>query len=191
MLRQRTDILPTIGQFRHYTTISPTIQQPLSNPAPTIGNLNPSVTVLQPPHNHLPTIFHSPRLSVRGPVRHASAASIVTSARHRAAKWTDIRSHSEATTPIQPFPNPDTDAPNRLATKPPTPTSTILRVESKNDFNATIPHSRFSNHNSTTRKRIREAAAESYSSWSLGEYAVSIRPGLRSTASLPPGIMRR
>ena len=58
-------------QFNHYTTISPTIheplstpdtdttnrhstisqtiQQPLSNPAPTIGNLNPSTTVLQPP----------------------------------------------------------------------------------------------------------------------------------------------
>ncbi len=42
------------------------------------------------------------------------------------------------------------------------------------------------NRHSTTRKRIREAAAESSSSWSLGEYAVSIRPGLRSTASLPP-----
>ena len=71
---------------RHYTTISPTIQQPLSNPAPSIGNFNPSTTVLQPPHNHLPTIFHSPRLSVRGPVRHASAASIVTSARQCAGQ---------------------------------------------------------------------------------------------------------
>ena len=36
--------------------------------------------------------------------------------RHRAAKWPDLRSHSESPTPIQPFPNPDTDAPNRLAT---------------------------------------------------------------------------
>ena len=64
--------------------------------------------------------------------------------------------------------------------------STILRVESKNDFDSTIPHPIFSNHNSTTRKRIREAVSESSSSWNLGEYAVSIRPGLRSTASLPP-----
>ena len=32
-----------------HSTISQTIQQPLSNPAPTIGNLNPSTTVLQPP----------------------------------------------------------------------------------------------------------------------------------------------
>ena len=42
------------------------------------------------------------------------------------------------------------------------------------------------NHAPTTRKRIREAAAESSSSWSLGEYAVSIRSDFRSTASLPP-----
>jgi hypothetical protein len=66
--------------------------------------------------------------------------------------------------------------------------STILRVKSKNDFDTTIPHPIFSNHNSTTRKRIREAAAESSSSWSLGEYAVSIRSDFRSTASLPPHI---
>ena len=32
---------------------------------------------------------------------------------------------------------------------------------------------------------IREAAAEGSSSWTLGEYAVSIRSDLRSTASLP------
>ena len=32
-----------------HSTISQTIQQPLSNPAPTIGNLNPSTTVLHPP----------------------------------------------------------------------------------------------------------------------------------------------
>ena len=64
--------------------------------------------------------------------------------------------------------------------------STILRVESKNDSDSTIPHPIFSNHNSTTRKRIREAAAESSSSCSLGEYAVSIRSDFRSTASLPP-----
>ena len=38
---------PTIGQLKHYTTISPTTAQPLSNPAPTIGNLNPSATVLR------------------------------------------------------------------------------------------------------------------------------------------------
>ena len=38
----------------------------------------------------------------------------------------------------------------------------------------------------TTRQRIREAAAESSSSWSLGGYAVSIRSDFRSTASLPP-----
>ena len=42
------------------------------------------------------------------------------------------------------------------------------------------------NHAPTTRKRIREAVAES--SWSLGEYAVSIRSDFRSTASLPPHI---
>ena len=66
--------------------------------------------------------------------------------------------------------------------------STILRVESKNDSDSTIPHPIFSNHNSTTRKRIREAAAESSYSWSLGEYAVSIRSDFRSTASLPPHI---
>ena len=36
------------------------------------------------------------------------------------------------------------------------------------------------------RKRIRSAVAESSSSWSLGEYAVSIRSDFRSTASLPP-----
>ena len=46
-----TDGRPTIGQLKHYTTISPTTAQPLSNPAPTIGNLNPSTTDLQPPHN--------------------------------------------------------------------------------------------------------------------------------------------
>ena len=33
---------------------------------------------------------------------------------------------------------------------------------------------------------IREALAEGSSSWTLGEYAVSIRSDLRSTASLPP-----
>ena len=49
---------PTISQPRHgrnqpplnhnlLTTISPTILQPLSNPAPTIGNLNPSTTTTQ------------------------------------------------------------------------------------------------------------------------------------------------
>jgi len=66
--------------------------------------------------------------------------------------------------------------------------STTLRVESKNDSDSTVPHSRFSNSNSysTTRQRIRSAAAESSSSWSLGEYAVSIRSDFRSTASLPP-----
>ena len=42
--------------------------------------------------------------------------------------------------------------------------STILRVESKNDSDSTIPHPIFSNHNSTTRKRIREAVAEGSSS---------------------------
>ena len=31
-----------------------TIQQPLSNPAPTIGNLNPSSSLLQPPRNREP-----------------------------------------------------------------------------------------------------------------------------------------
>ena len=60
----------------------------------------------------------------------------------------------------------------------------LLRVESKSDSDSTITHPIFSNHNSTTRKRIREAAAES--SWNLGEYAVSIRSDFRSTASLPP-----
>ena len=73
MRRPRTDIRPPFGSLnansttiqpfpntdtdttnRHSTTtlsptISPTIQQPLSNPAPTLGNLNPSTTVLQPP----------------------------------------------------------------------------------------------------------------------------------------------
>ena len=66
--------------------------------------------------------------------------------------------------------------------------TTILRVESKNDSDSTIPHPIFSNHNSTTRKRVREAAAESSSSWNLGEYAVSIRSDFCSTASLPPHI---
>jgi hypothetical protein len=37
------------------------------------------------------------------------------------------------------------------------------------------------------RVTVRSAVAEG-SSWTLGEYAVSIRPGLRSTASLPPHI---
>ena len=50
----------------------------------------------------------------------------------------------------------------------------------------TIPTQLCLNHNSTTRKRMREAAAESSSSWSLGEYAVSIRSDFRSPASLPP-----
>ena len=49
-----TDGRPTIGQLKHYTTISPTTAQPLSNPAPTIGNLNPSPTDLQPPRNREP-----------------------------------------------------------------------------------------------------------------------------------------
>jgi len=102
-------------------------------------------------------------------------------------------------TTTQPLSNPDNHRePQPIHNRPSTATQpplshepTILRVESKNDFNATIPHSRFSNHNSTTRKRIHSAEAESSPSWSLGEYAVSIRPGLRSTASLPPGVMRR
>ena len=44
-------------QLNHnlFTTISPTILQPLSNPAPTIGNLNQSTTDLQPPRNHTST----------------------------------------------------------------------------------------------------------------------------------------
>ena len=43
-------------QLNHnlFTTISPTILQPLSNPAPIIGNLNPSTTDLQPPRNREP-----------------------------------------------------------------------------------------------------------------------------------------
>ena len=65
--RPRTDIRPPFGTLNansatiqplsnsdtdatnRHSTISQTIQQPLSNPAPTIGNLNPSTTVLQPP----------------------------------------------------------------------------------------------------------------------------------------------
>ena len=39
--------------------------------------------------------------------------------------------------------------------------TTILRIESKNDFNTTIPHPWSYNSDSTTRKRIREAVAES------------------------------
>ena len=42
--------------------------------------------------------------------------------------------------------------------------SNILRVESKNDSDITIPHPRFSRSDSTMRKRIREAVAESSSS---------------------------
>ena len=38
--------------------------------------------------------------------------------------------------------------------------TTILRIESKNDFNTTIPHPWSYNSDSTTRKRIREAVAE-------------------------------
>ena len=67
MRRPRTDIRPPFGTLNansatmqplsnsdtdatnRHSTISQTIQQPLSNPAPTIGNLNPSTTVLQPP----------------------------------------------------------------------------------------------------------------------------------------------
>ena len=67
MRRPRTDIRPPFGSLNansatmqplsnsdtdatnRHSTISQTIQQPLSNPAPTIGNLNPSTTVLQPP----------------------------------------------------------------------------------------------------------------------------------------------
>ena len=66
--------------------------------------------------------------------------------------------------------------------------TTIFRVESKNDSDTTIPHPWSYNSDSTTRKRIREAVAESSSSWSLGEYAVPIRSDFRSTASLPPHI---
>ena len=39
--------------------------------------------------------------------------------------------------------------------------------------------------------KIYEAAAEGSSSWTLGEYAVSIRSDLRSTASLPPHHVRK
>ena len=60
---------PTFGQFKHCTTISPTIQQPLSNPAPTIGNLNQSSSVLQPPRNREP-ITTTPHL----PYNHIPAA---------------------------------------------------------------------------------------------------------------------
>ena len=66
MRRPRTDIRPPFGTLNansatmqplsnsdtdatnRHSTISQTIQQPLSSPAPTIGNLNPSTTVLQP-----------------------------------------------------------------------------------------------------------------------------------------------
>ena len=60
---------------------------------------------------------------------------------------------------------------------------TILRVESMNDFNTTIPHPRSSNSDSTMRKRIRSAVAESSSSWHLGGYAVSIRSDFRGICS--------
>ena len=82
----RTDIRPTSGRFKHCTTISPTIQQPLSNPAQTIGNFNQSPTVLQPPHqpsfNRLPTTTHTllarasshlPRAERTSPSIHPSA----------------------------------------------------------------------------------------------------------------------
>ena len=48
-------------QFNHYTTISPTIHEPLSTPAPIIGNLNPPTIVLKPPRNREP-ITTTPQL---------------------------------------------------------------------------------------------------------------------------------
>ena len=63
------------------------------------------------------------------------------------------------------------------------------RIQERHDFDSTIPHPWSYNSDSTTRKRIREAAAES--SWSLGEYAASARSDIRSTTSLPPHKPRR
>ena len=66
---------------------------------------------------------------------------------------------------LQPFPADNPTTPQPSLSCPPfihpyNHDSTALRVESKNDSDTTIPHPIFSNHNSTMRKRIREAVAE-------------------------------
>ena len=57
--RPRTDIRPPFGTLNDNSTAI----QPLLNSAPTVGNFNPSTTVLQPPHqpsfNRLPTTTHT------------------------------------------------------------------------------------------------------------------------------------
>ena len=104
-------------QLNHnlFTTISPTILQPLSNPAPTIGNLNPSSSVLQPPRNrepitttpqlfpnHIPTarsrqtddpaLGKHPRLNhpscrIQERFRHNHSPSVILQIRQRRAAW--------------------------------------------------------------------------------------------------------
>ena len=78
---------PTFGQFKHCTTISPTILQPLSNPAPIIGNLNPihnrPSTATQPRDNH-------------------NHAAIVSKSHSSRPKPTDGRSRAWQTSTTQP-----------------------------------------------------------------------------------------
>ena len=110
--------------------------QPLCNRFPTPIRTQPTASQPQPFHNHFPNhqaAASQPRTDHRQPqpLHNRPSAAFLPSdeknppptashrlppPRHRAAKWPDLRSHSEAPTPIQPFPNPDTDAPNRLAT---------------------------------------------------------------------------
>ena len=90
--------------------------------APPTDGHPPDYRTIQTFHNHfpnyLPTAFQ-PRANYRKPQpilnRHSTAfrprtkqnppTTLHQPPRPRAAKWTDIRSHSEAPTPIQPFPN--------------------------------------------------------------------------------------
>ena len=58
------------------------------------------------------------------------------------------------------FPSSQQPRSNHAPTTTSNHDTTIFRVESKSDSDSTIPHPIFSNHNSTTRKRIREAVAE-------------------------------
>ena len=100
LLRPRTD-----ARLSDNSNITQPFPQPLHNRFPTPHQPSGTSTRPQPSFNSFiatdkqnpsPTIFQPPR--------------------HRAAKWLDIRSHEEAPTLIQPFPNTDIGIVSRNST---------------------------------------------------------------------------
>ena len=119
-------------QFNHYTTISPTIHEPLSTPDTDTTNRNSTTTFSQP--------FPQPS-SNRFPTPHQPSGTSTnlhpSFNRHATASQSQQRLNCYPIT-FQPPESAKRTIP-RLAN---THDSTILRVESKNDFDSTIPHPR-------------------------------------------------